>query len=331
MGNAAEVRHYFIEAFTPYGTISLLPELLEKVKHTYLLTGEPGTGKSTMIKLTGIQLIDRGYDVDYIRSIREPDSVAGLFLPKQKICLLDEKEFLPLAGYIDKNCQEIDFTDYCRKSRLELAREKIIHLEETLAIIERRIMEVLKEEYPVEDRLELREKLLWFDDKEQESASSGQITEILSKIKKSLLSFCFLQGLQLDGWVNLAPRFIKDYDRICVEGKDSAKILVSLLQEVKCLGQIMEIIVHPIKPSAILGIVFPEKNLAVWKGNPCRIEEQGFHRGHSEELNKNLEEYKTIRMELKCLMNSTVNFHGLDELRSELMSSILSAIKEDLP
>ena len=92
VGNGAGVRHYFTEAFTPYGYISLLPELLKEKKHTYILTGGPGTGKSTMIKLTGIQLIDRGYDVDYIRSAREPDSVAGLYLPKHKICLLDKNE-----------------------------------------------------------------------------------------------------------------------------------------------------------------------------------------------------------------------------------------------
>jgi hypothetical protein len=49
-----------------------------------------------MLKLIGIQLLDRGYDVDYIRSLKEPDSVAGLCLPKKRLCLLDEQSLLPI-------------------------------------------------------------------------------------------------------------------------------------------------------------------------------------------------------------------------------------------
>lgn len=336
MGNAVEVRHYFMEAYTPYGIISLLPELLEKVKHTYLFTGELGTGKSTMIKLTGIQLIDRGYDVDYIRSIREPDSVAGLYLPKQKIVLLDEKEFLPQDYYPVGYYREINFSDYCRKGRIEQAWDSIRELEKTLKAMEQKISGQLREEYPPEDKDEINslfslKKLFWYNEKSKENQSSTQITEILSKIKKSLLSFYFLQGLQLDGWLNLAPRFIKDYDRICVEGEDSAEILVDILEEVKYLGQVMEIVVHPLKPSTILGIVLPEKHLAVWKGNPCHIQEQGFIKKHTGAMMDVLEKYKTTRLQLKCLINETVNFHGLDELRSELISSILTDVSKGAP
>ncbi len=334
MGNAAGVRHYFIEAFTPYGYISLLSKLLKDIEHTYFLTGGPGTGKSTMIKLIGIQLIDRGYDVDYVRSIREPDSVAGLVLPKHKLCLLDKNEFVDQST-LGEYHREIDFTALCRRSRIEQHRQRMTELETDLKSIEQSFINQLQEDYEVnpEHLPEAVKKEEVIDIESILAVKEGaphidEITEILSKIKKNSLRFLFLHGLQMDGWLNLAPRYIRDFDRICLEGEDSSKLLKEIVQEVKCLGQMIEIIVHPLKPFTIVGIVFPEKNLAVWKGNPCRIEEQGFCRQHSPEMSKILEYNKKARVELKSLINDAVNFRGLDDLRSELVSSILADLRK---
>jgi len=330
--NTAGIRHYFTEAFTPCGYISMLPELLRDTIHRYILTGGPGTGKSTMIKLIGIQLIDRGYDVDYIRSLRETDSVAGLYLSKQKLCLLDENEFIPHTMPKKEYYREISFRSYCRQSKLEEHQVRIKHLEEILLGIEQEIICRLKEDYPIgsqdENTFISLKSILQMNNSGATSSGFNEVTEILSKVKKDCLSFCFLHALQLDGWLNLAPKYIKDFDRICLEGRDSSNMLVDILQEVRFLGQVVEIIVNPLNPSAILGIIFPEKNLAVWKGNPSKIEEQGFKKKHSDELTEILEDYKTARIELKSHINDTVNFRGIDDLRSELLSSILSDLRE---
>ncbi|RNC28851.1 MAG: hypothetical protein AWM53_01038 [Candidatus Dichloromethanomonas elyunquensis] len=335
MGSSADVRHYFLEAFTPFGFISFAGGLLKDMNYTYFLTGGPGTGKSTMIKLIGIQLIDRGYDVDYIRSIKEPDSVAGFFLPKQKICLFDKNEFIVqcLTGEYHR---EIDFDSFCRKSKIEQHKARIEELNIRLKQIEQTVINRLRKDYESEIQEGEKEVI----EKEQLSIETilsskedgpnlTEITKIVSKIKKNYLYYHFLHGLQLDGWLNLAPKYIRDFDRICLEGEDSAKILRDILQEVKCLGQVMEIIVHPLKPYTIVGIVFPERNLAVWKGNPCRIEEQGFNTKHSTELTTMLETYKKARIELKSLVNDSVNFRGLDEMRNDLLSSILMDLRQD--
>ncbi|NLI91077.1 MAG: hypothetical protein GX434_02385 [Peptococcaceae bacterium] len=335
MGNTAGVRHYFLEAYTPFGYISFVAGLLKDMKHTYYLTGGPGTGKSTMIKLIGIQLIDRGYDVDYVRSTKEPDSVAGLFLPKHRICLLDKNEFIE-QNLSSEYHSLVDFDSFCRKSKMEQHQNRIRELDSMLKQIELMIINQLYKDYQVEIQ-DAEKELLGkehisiesiFSTKEDEPDLS-EITKILSKIKKNYLCFHFLHGLQIDGWLNLAPKYIREFDRICLEGEDSSKILRDILQEVKSLGQVVEIIVHPLKPNTTVGVVFPEKNLAVWKGNPCRIEEQGFRKKHSSQLSGILEGYKKVRIELKSLINDALNFRGLDELRNELLSSILMDLRQE--
>jgi len=330
--NTAGVRHYFMEAFTPYGYISILPEMLRETKHTYILTGGPGTGKSTMIKLIGIQLVDRGVDVDYIRSLREPDSVAGLYLPKQNLGLFDENEFVPDTLARKEYYRQIEFDGFCNHSKLTEQGDRIRELKEILSIIENRIIERLKVDYSFQQVDEPSflsvESLLGNDWETVTSRGINEVAEILSKVRRSSYSFCFLHALQVDGWLNLAPGYLKDYDRICLDGEDSPNILKDILQEVRSLGQVMEVIINPIRFGSVLGIVFPYKKLAVWKGDPSRIEEQGFAKKHSSDLHDILEEHRTYRIELKSRINETVNFHRLDDLRNDLLSSILYDLKE---
>jgi len=333
VGNAGSVRHYFIEAFTPYGHCSLLSNLLKDMKYTYFLSGGPGTGKSTMIKLIGIELIDRGYDVDYVRSVREPDSVAGLFVPKQKLGLLDKNEFIIPESTIGYQ-SEITFDNFCNKSRRERLETRIEEHEKRLIEMERDIILQLQKDYKIKTphkEMYIEEEADWMQSETGEAEDApglDEITSILSKVKKNSLFYHFLQGLYFDGWLNLAPRYIRDFDRICLEGEESGSVLRDILQEVRCLGQTVEIIVHPLKPFTIIGIVFPEKKLAVWKGNPGLMEEQGFMKKHSTELTVILERYKKTRIELKSINNDTVDFRGLDDLRSELISRILVNLKE---
>jgi hypothetical protein len=306
----------------------MLGETMREMKSTYLLTGGPGTGKSALIKLIGIQLIDRGYDVDYIRSPREPDAVAGLYLPKHKLCLLNEKEFAANIIQKQNNFKEIPFASICRPSRMQEHHDRIRELEYRLLKIEENIVHQLKTDYPVQSQAKNitipLKSLLEINNTSKAFAPDNEVEEILSKIKKNCISYCFLHALQIDGWLNLAPRYVKEYDRIYLEGEDSPAILIDILQEVSCFGQVIEIIVNPLKPDTVMGIAFPEKNLAVWQGNPSNTEEQGFKKKHSDQLLEILEQHKTARIQLKNLMHDTVNFRGLDELRSELLSAVLA-------
>ncbi|KJS50812.1 MAG: hypothetical protein VR66_00930, partial [Peptococcaceae bacterium BRH_c23] len=114
MRNKTGVRHYFAEGITTRGYISLLPNMMPSWQRAYVLLGGPGTGKSTFIKVIGLELLDRGYEIDFLRSARDPDSMAGFIVPRQGLAMLDAMEVSPLRwrapGVIEKF---IDFSSFC--------------------------------------------------------------------------------------------------------------------------------------------------------------------------------------------------------------------------
>lgn len=329
MGKTVGVRHYFIEAFTPGGYISYMPNLLNKIKHTYLLLGGPGTGKSTIIKLIGIQLLDRGHELDYLRSIRDPDSVAGIFLPKEQMCLLDVKEFCTDdIDFTEGDVRLIDTNRFCEKSKTSGYKEKIEEIESELFELEEKLLKQLEAEYRSQDLMHedyLLQHIISKKISDKSSSKKKDFDKVLQTIKKDITSFIFLHALQIEGWINLAPRYLKGYDSICLEEENPDKILRDIFNETRSTGQAVTIIMHPLYANALIGIVFPDKKLAIWRGNPEILYEQDLI-GHSKEIIKVLEEYRKKRIELKNIMNKCVNFEGIDKLRTELLNSILAQL-----
>ncbi|MCL1792199.1 MAG: hypothetical protein FWG40_12825 [Peptococcaceae bacterium] len=340
MAISANVRHYFLEANTPCGQISLVPDLTAECFCTYLLTGNVGLDKSTFIKLMGIQLSDRRHDVDYIRQTRDPDALAGLFLPGARIGLLDLDSFTD--GEHGQIPVKIDLGDCLHKSKRERKDQEISGLLKKQRDLEAECDRLLVQEYVLSNEADtgmteqnLLEQLtgrelphFFYNLRGAEATHKDEIRQTLDFIKQNKVSYCFLHALLGEGWANYAPRFLRKYDRICVEDADgSDTVLQEILSEIKSLGQKIEIVLHPVFPFRVIGIVFPWRNLAVWKGNPVNPEEQGLKKRHGNELVRVLEETRSVRQKVKNLMYECVSVRRLDEARNDLMSEILGQMK----
>ena len=147
MGNKTGVRHYFAEGMTTRGYISLLPNMMPSWQRVYVLLGGPGTGKSTLIKVIGLELLDRGYGVDFLRSVRDPDSMAGFIMPQMGVAMLDAMEVSPLRwrapGVVEKF---IDFSIFCDELKLEKQHSQILIIENRLQELQTSLEEELAAE-----------------------------------------------------------------------------------------------------------------------------------------------------------------------------------------
>lgn len=329
-------RHYFAEGVTSRGYISLLPDMMSEWERTYVLMGGPGTGKSTMIKMIGLELLDRGYDVDFMRSARDPDSMAGFSIRRSNLAMLDLYEVAPLKwrapGIVERF---VDFTPLCDLRKLEYHRSQIIELED----IEKRLQKEIGIHLAEEFGEKVRGKSPAFEDKQRGSwllnvYPSTDLNEggeepwnkaqgALRKLQKSKVTPFFLHGLDCEGWLNLAPHYLNDFDQIRLDGKDTSDAMDWILSEAEQLGQIIDMVLHPLYPEKVIGIVFPQRNLAIWQGGPEELKDQGLDHPFSEDLKDALIHFQNSRELLKSMYMDVIDFSRVDLLRNEMLNQIL--------
>lgn len=335
------VRHYFAEGMTTRGYISLLPNMMPSWRRAFVLLGGPGTGKSTMIKVIGLELLDRGYDIDFLRSARDPDSMAGFIIPHKGLTMLDAMEISPLRwrapGVVEKF---MDFSMFCDERKLENQRSVITEIEDRLQELQMSLEEELTAELgsfirsrPHQTHFE-KEDISWILDNsarlkvKRENTGPWPLAEnALKLLQKSVVNPYFLHGLTAEGWLNLAPHFLADFDQIRLEGEETLDALDWVLHEAQQLGQLIEIVLHPLNPDEVIGIVFPERHLAIWQGSPENLEDQGLDRTFSDQLKEILVSWQTNRSQLKGIYIEAINFDQLDTYRETVLNQILCELQ----
>lgn len=341
MGIKTGVRHYFAEGMTTRGYISLLPNMMPSWRRAFILLGGPGTGKSTMIKTIGLELLDRGNDIDFLRSVRDPDSMAGFILPHKGITMLDAMEISPLRwrapGVVEKF---VDFSTFCEESKLEKQRLVITEIEDRLQGLQLSLEEELTAELGslIKNRSNKshieKQDFSWILNNsahlkvKREHTGPWPLAEnALRLLQKSVVNPYFLHGLTTEGWLNLAPYFLADFDQIRLEGEETLDALDWVLREAQQLGQLIEIVLHPLNPDEVIGIVFPERHLAIWQGNPENLEDQGLDRSFSDKLKETLVSWQTNRSQLKGIYMDAINFDQLDTCRETVLNQILCELQ----
>jgi len=299
--------------------------------------GGPGTGKSTIIKVIGLELLDRGYDIDFLRSVRDPNSMAGFIIPRMGLAMLDAMEVSPLRwqapGVVEKFT---DFSLFCNELKLEKQRSSIIELEKRLVDLQMTLEDELASELnsvigPRGSKRSMEKgNISWILGNsaqlkvKKENTGPWPLAEnALKLLQKSVINPFFLHGLTTEGWLNLAPHFLTDFDQIRLEGDETLDALDWVLREAQQLGQLIEIVLHPLNPDEVIGIAFPERHLAIWQGNPENLQDQGLDLPLSETLKETLASWQTNRSQLKGIYVEAVNFDQVDSFRETLINQIL--------
>lgn len=84
------IRHFFPGGNTSQGFFSFYEYMVKpSVKRKMVLKGGPGVGKSTFMKKIGQFFADRGADVEYYWCSSDNNSLDGVVIGRQEICLLD--------------------------------------------------------------------------------------------------------------------------------------------------------------------------------------------------------------------------------------------------
>lgn len=80
--NNSQTRHLFASAITPQGLANHLPSLFDKLKKRYIITGSPGSGKTTLVKKLYDAAVALGYKAEAYHCALLPEKTEHLILPE---------------------------------------------------------------------------------------------------------------------------------------------------------------------------------------------------------------------------------------------------------
>lgn len=80
-------RHLFASANTPEGVVHYLPTIIDPMQHKYIIQGDPGTGKSTLLHKVATAALERGYFVEMYHCALNPEKVEHVIVPEMSLAL----------------------------------------------------------------------------------------------------------------------------------------------------------------------------------------------------------------------------------------------------
>ena len=85
------IRHMFPGGNSSRGFFSYYSYILpqEEARRIFIIKGGPGVGKSTFMKKAGQELVERGYDVEFMHCSSDNNSLDGMVVPKLGIAMID--------------------------------------------------------------------------------------------------------------------------------------------------------------------------------------------------------------------------------------------------
>lgn len=86
-----KVRHLFPGSNTSLGFFSYYSNIItqEEADRIFVIKGGPGVGKSTFMKRIGVEMQEKGFDVEYLHCSSDNNSLDGIKIPELKIAFID--------------------------------------------------------------------------------------------------------------------------------------------------------------------------------------------------------------------------------------------------
>ncbi|WP_051348814.1 hypothetical protein [Peribacillus kribbensis] len=88
-GKNSVIKHRFLGAATPSGSVDFVPLLTDDINQRYFIKGRPGSGKSTMLKKLAKQAELQGFDVEVYHCGFDPESLDMVILRELGIAVFD--------------------------------------------------------------------------------------------------------------------------------------------------------------------------------------------------------------------------------------------------
>jgi len=94
-------RHLFASAITPEGLANHFDTLFDSVAKRYIITGEPGTGKSTLVQKIYQAAMVYGFDTEVFHCALDPNRIEHMIIPQLQTAIITSNTSHPYSPKAD--------------------------------------------------------------------------------------------------------------------------------------------------------------------------------------------------------------------------------------
>ncbi len=269
---SGKIKRVFPGGNTSQGFVSYYDYIIEKdANRIFIIKGGPGTGKSSMMKKIGEEMLDRGYDVEYHHCSSDNNSIDGIVIPKLRVAMIDGTA----PHVVDpKNPGAVDeiihLGDYWNLEKMEENKIPIIYYTEKNSKFYRRAYK-----YLAAARL-IQEDISW---KVKECVETGQINvEIYSLIDEIFEDIwinpvvgkdrhLFGSAYSPSGWIEYTDTLLYGLDKVYhitgEMGTGKSHLLKKISDEALVRGLDVEVYHTPLIPDDIETVIIKDLNIAL--------------------------------------------------------------------
>lgn len=268
---AGSIKSYFAGGNTARGFFSLYDECLKNLNRIFILKGGPGTGKSTLIKDIGSKWVEKGFDIEYLHSATDYQSVDGVIIPRLKVAVVDGVAPHVIEPQVPGAVEEyVNVGEAWDSEKLALQKERIIELNDQISNHFNHAYRTFAEALKVHDDWEK----IYINSMDFEKAN--KLTEKLLQSffgsmrpnKSSCVKHRFLGAATPNGAVDFVPNLtegvLKRYFIKGRPGSGKSTMLKKLATEGEERGLDVEIYHCGFDPYSIDMVIFRELGIAIF-------------------------------------------------------------------
>ena len=274
------LRSLFPGGNTSQGFYSFYDNIVEPgANKIFVIKGGPGVGKSTLMRTIGNEMLENGYEVEFLRCSSDPASLDGVYFPELDIALIDGT----FPHIVDpKNPGAVDeivhLGDYWNEDKLRKSKPYVLADNKKIAKYYKIAYSYLQEAKVIHDRIES-----YYTDSMNFGLVNKKIDEICQEIFPNNLAnlernelakqrHMFITAITPEGFISETANLLNNVETLYVlkgepgTGKSTLCSRVAVLAQQK--GFATELYHCPIDPEKLDALLIPELKIAIINGTP---------------------------------------------------------------
>lgn len=271
-----KIKYAYPGGNTPQGFHSFYALGLKNMERIFILKGGPGTGKSTLMRKIGLEMADRGYNVEFWQCSSDNDSLDGVIIPDLKTAVVDgTAPHIVDPRYPGVVDQIINLGDHWDERYLKSHKKEIKKLTDEISGSFAAAYDHLHDAKKVYD--EWKKMNVTAMDFEKANQKTEQLMQEIFNVNAPLVRHMFAGAITPGGLVNFIQNITEDckirYILKGLPGTGKSALIKKIAEGAVDRGYQTDLYHCALDPDSLDMVVIPQLGVAVLDGSVPHVED----------------------------------------------------------